>query len=280
MLAKLANYKTTTSYTFTTSNTISEYPFPPGLVSIEGGYITIGSVNYPLIPVESRQNYLELTAIQVIASGMPQRYFVERDSFKIWPTPQGTYTGVIYYHYRDRNLSVADFTGGTITVTNGSPTVTNDTALFTPAMVGRWFTVTDPTVAGQGYWYRVIAYVSTTVLTLYQTYTGTTCTTTSYNIGETPELPEELHALLPWGTAADFYGGMRKDPDSFTYYDNLFYTGSPTNSSREIGKAVAMGGLIGGINNYSDRDKRKIIRRKGSLNQFSAQVFGTHLNAS
>lgn len=280
----------TTTFTYTLSAAIStsatnspSSPYAPGLVSVEGGFITIGSVNYPLRPLLSRWNDEQLNAIQIQASAIPQFYFVEQDSFKIWPIPQTTYTGTIYYHYRDRNLSVADYSASTVSLTQGSNLVTGSGTTFTSAMVGRWFTITDSTVQGQGYWYRISGYTDATHISL-GSLTGpvnwgnASCSGATYNIGETPEIPEELHSILAWGTASDFYGGMRKDPENAAMYDNLFWTGSPTNTSRKEGDSNITGGLLGAIDLYKDRDNRHLIKRKPKLSPLNYKVWATTLS--
>lgn len=284
ILAKMANYKTIKSYSFSTSSSTQIYPFPPGLVTIEGGWIQVGSVKYPLQPIESRYNWEQLNAIQIQASALPQFYFVEQDSFQIWPIPQATYSGVIYYHYRDRNLSVNDYSTGTITVTNGSATITGSGVTFTKAMVGRWFTVTDPTSDGQGYWFRVTGFTDSSNLTVGTNngqavnYPYTTGSGYTYRIGETPEIPEEGHVILSWGTASDYYAAMRKDMEAGVYYDNLFYTGAGNNNSRDFEDRKIMGGLIGLVNSYRDRDDRTIVRRRPKLNPLQYKVFATTLS--
>lgn len=284
VLAKMNNYKTVKPYTFSTSANAQVYPFPPGLVTIEGGYITVGSVKYPLQPINSRLNIEKLNAITIQASALPQFYFVEQDSFQIWPTPQAAYTGKIYYRFRDRNLSVADFISGTITLTLNSNIVSIAGSTFTSAMVGRWLTVTDPTVVGQGYWYRLTGYTDSTHMTLgtndatAMNWLNATASTTQYLIGETPELPEEMHQILAWGTAADYFGTMTKDKDAFQWNNNLFYTGSPEDSRRNFEDREIVGGLIGGVNTYRDRDSRTIIRRRPRLNPLESKVFATTLS--
>lgn len=284
MLAKMNNYKTVKPYTLTTSSNQQIYPFPPGLVTIEGGYITVGSVNFPLQPINSRFNIESLNAIMIQASALPQFYFVEQDTFQIWPIPQAAYTGKIYYHFRDRNLTVEDVTAGTITLTSGSSIVTNSAADFTPAMVGRWLTVTDPATPGQGYWFRIVGYTNTTTVTLGGldgtpvTWPYATATPASYRIGETPELPEEMHQLLVYGTVSDYYGLLQKDPVNAAKYDNAFWTGSYDNTSRDENNDNISGGLIGAINLYKDRDNRTIIRRRPKLNPLQYKVFATTLS--
>lgn len=281
----------TTTFTYTLAASIStsatntaSAPYAPGLVSVEGGYITIGSVNYPLRPLNSRWNDEQLNAIQIQASAIPQFYFVEQDSFKIWPIPQATYTGTIYYHYRDRNLSVADYTTGTVSLTQGSNLVTGSGTTFTAAMVGRWFTVTDTTVPGQGYWYRITGYTDATHISLGSLtqpveWGNANCSGATYLIGESPEIPEELHSILAWGTAADFYGGMRKDPVSAAMYDNLFWTGNPQNANRQDSDSSITGGLLGGINLYKDRDNRHIIKRRPKLSPLQYKIFASTLSS-
>lgn len=284
ILAKMNNYKTVKPYTVSTSNNTQVYPFPPGLVTIEGGYITVGSVNYPLTPITSRYNWEQLNAIQIQASALPQFYFVEQDTFQIWPIPQATYTGKIYYHFRDRNLSVADYSAGSVSLTNGSNIVTGSGTTFTSAMVGRWFTITDTTVPGQGYWYRIVGYTDATHITLGAldgtavNWSNATVSGASYRIGETPELPEEMHTLLLWGAVSDYYAALQKDAQAATTYNNMFYTGDPNNSSRNFEDKTVTGGLIGAVNLYRDRDDRVVIRRRPKLNPLQYKVFATTLS--
>jgi hypothetical protein len=87
-----------------------------------------------------------------------------------------------------------------------------------------------------------------------------------------------MHVILSWGTAADYFGSMRKDPEAFRQYDNLFWTGDIANDSRDWTNTKIAGGLIGGINSYKDRDSRTIIRRKPKLNPLQYKVFATTLS--
>ena len=152
MLAKLKNYKTQMIGTFTTvsgKDQTYDYPYPVGMVDIDGAYITIGAVNFPLKVLNAEYNWEQLNAIQIQASALPQFLFPRRDGFGVWPLPQAAYTGTIIYHYRDRNLSVADYSIGTVQVQIGASAtaIVGTNTVWTAAMVGRWFTVTDTTLA-------------------------------------------------------------------------------------------------------------------------------------
>lgn len=278
MLAKLRNYKTTTSTTFATIANTQYYPFPLGTISILGMFITIGSVNYPLQIISTIFGWEELNAILIQASALPQFYFPRRDDFGIWPIPQAVYTGTISYHYRDHNLSIADSSGGTITLTNGSATLTGTASVFTAGMVGQWVTVTDTTVPGWGYWIRITGYTNANTLTLFQNWPNATVSTTGYKIGQTPEIPEELHMLLAAGVTADYYTYIQKDLASAAPYENIFWTGDPANPSRQEGSGKIGAGLIGGVDRYNDRDDSRVIKRKPRLNPLQYKVWATSLS--
>ncbi len=278
MLAKLRNYKTATSTTFSTAASTQFYPFPLGTISIMGMFITVGSVNYPLQIISTIFGWEQLNAILIQASALPQFYFPTRDQFGIWPIPQAIYTGTIYYHYRDHNLSIADVTGGTVTLTNGSATVTGTTSIFTPAMVGLWLTVTDTTVPGWCYWIRISGYTDANTLTIFQNWPNATTSTTGYKIGQTPEIPEELHQLLAEGVTADYYTFIQKDLASAAPYDNLFWTGDAANNDRQEGNGKIGAGLLGGVNRWNDRDDARVIKRKPRLNPLQYKVWAVSLS--
>lgn len=279
MLAKLKNYKTYISSTFSTVASTQYYSNPPGYVTSDGIVITVGSVNYPLKLISSEYLWEQLNAVLLQASALPQFYFPRRDDFGVWPIPQAVYTGTIYYHYRDRNLMVDDYAAGTITVTSGSATVTGSGTAFTAGMVGRWLFIDDTTVPGHGYEYRITGYTSATSLTLARTFVGTTTSgISSYRIGETPEIPEELHQCLADGVTAGYYADIRKDPTNAQMFLNKFYTGDMVNASRNEGDTQIAAGLIGGINRYNDREDERIIDRRPQLNPLQWKPWSTVLS--
>lgn len=279
-LAKMKNYKTEIyEDEFQTIAGDQYYSFPVGTIRFEGIYITVGSVNYPLRPITSLYEWQKLNSILIQASQMPQFYFPRQDSFGIWPIPQAVYTGKASYYYRDRNLLVPDYTEGTVALSgSGSTTVTGSGTNFTAAMAGRWFTVTDTSIPGQGYWYRIPTVTDGTHLELHTDWDASTLSGAAYRIGETPELPEEMHQILAFGTAADYYGTMQKDKDAFAWNNNMFYTGDPINTSKDYNDKKITGGLIGGVSNYSNRDERVVIRRRPHLNPLQTKVFATTLS--
>lgn len=200
-----------------------------------------------------------MNAMQIQPSAIPQFYFPRKDDFGIWPIPQAVYTLNFFAFSRDRNLLVADYATGTALCTIADATVVGTGTTWTTAMVGRWFTITDTTKVGQGYWYRVVTFTDTTHLELDRVWDAATITTSTYRIGESPEIPEETHILLPAGTASDYYAGLRNDIVKATWWDNTFWTGSGVNASRDKNDKNIAAGLIGLIKNYENRDKSNLV---------------------
>lgn len=250
----MQNYVTQDQKTDVTVANQQYYPYQPGTQQLENLTITVGNIAYPVICISSEQEWDRLNQTLIQSTTIPQFFFPRRDDFGIWPIPRAAYTITENRLLRDRNLSQADYTTGTVSLTNGSATVTGSGTTFTAAMVGRWFQAPD------GYWYRILSFTSTTVITLNRTYVGTTGTGLSYLIGESPELPEEGHEILNWGVIADYYGLIKKDLDSSTRFENKFFTGDMQNSDRE-GRNI-IGGLIGLRNRYASRSNNKIIYDK------------------
>jgi hypothetical protein len=107
----------------------------------------------------------------------------------LYPVPSSNVTDGLSISFEPQHvlLTQADFTADTITVSNGSINVTHSGTGFTPQMVGRWVQVTDGT---DGRWYRIAAYVSTSVLQLENYYEGISGSAKPFKIGEVMKIPQ------------------------------------------------------------------------------------------
>ncbi len=279
VLSRLADYMTQGSWTTETVASQQYYGYPPGMQSLDSVKITVGSVNYPISTIYSQHAWDVLNALQIQPTAIPQFIFPTKDDFGIWPIPQDVYTITFAGFNRDRNLAIDDYSTGTITLTQGSADIVGTNTTFTPAMVGRWLCVTDSTIYGQGYFYRIASYTSAVGISLDQPWQNdTTATAVAFKIGESPEIPEEGHVILLDGVTADFYGGQRDDNEVAQMWENKFWTGDRTNSARDTGNQNIAGGLIGLMNRYASRDKKRIISRqpKPFLPQY--KVFATQIS--
>lgn len=267
-MAELSLYQTQGQATASTVASQQYYHNPVGFGQIETGTVTVGSIAYPLRPIDSQLTWDQMNQTLISTSAIPQFFFQRRDDWGIWPIPQAVYTITLNYTLRDRNLVTADYTTGTVTVTNNSQTLTGSGTTFTTAMIGRWF-ATD----NDRYWYRISGYTSATVLTLETSFEGTTGASQTYRIGESPEIPEEGHELLSTGPTADWYAGPRGDITKATWWNNVFWTGDGNNNDRT--SRDIKGGLIGLKRRYDTRSNSGIVRRKPYRGNVNDKLFAT-----
>lgn len=260
--SEITNLATQQARTASTIVNQQYYHLPMGIVDMESVTVTIGGIAYPLITVDSEIQWERINQTLVSTTALPSFIFPRRDDFGIWPTPQGVYTITFYPHIRDRSLTADDYTTGTVSVTNSSQTVTGSGTTWTNAMVGRWFIMNDNTQQGEGFWYRIGAVGSTTSLTLETSYEQTTIASgANYKIGESPELPEEIHLNLAAGVVSDYYAGPRGNIENGTWFNNVFWTGDGNNSKRDGEKFT--GGILGAKQRYAGRNNGAIVWKHG-----------------
>ena len=138
ILASLESYINQEAGTLTTVADTQYYDYPPDIVSLDSVAVTVNSVVYPLTTIYDQGLWDWLNAITVQPTTFPQFVFPRKDDFGLWPIPQAAYTTTFNAFQRDRNLLVADYTTGTVTLTNADATVTGSGTTFTAGMVGRW----------------------------------------------------------------------------------------------------------------------------------------------
>lgn len=220
-IAVMRRYWTRVSKTTDLVASQQYYQYPTDAIRITGAVITSGGINYPLEVVTSEAQWRRLNIMTSGTISIPTYYFVRgQDEIGIWPTPsENVVAGLeIYYEPRVPNLTQDDFTTGTVSVTNGSTTITHSAAGFTTKMVGRYFQTTDAT---DGLWYKIVAYIDASNLTLENYYQGISGATATFLIGECPPMPEEYHeSLIDY--AAYRYFLDRKDVGVASEYKSLF----------------------------------------------------------
>ena len=108
---------------------------------------------------------------------------------------------------------------------------------------------------------------------------GTTDSSSTYIIGESPEIPVELHELIPYRVSGIYYLTYRADPKKAKPFFNTFYTGDPHNDRRE-GKIE--GGLMGAINRYKTmgRDNSQLVQMGKRRFVYGDQVWSIVLQNS
>jgi hypothetical protein len=178
----------------------------------------------------------------------------------------------VTYLPRYKDMMSEDYTDGTLSLTNNSTAIVGSGTTFTSSMEGRWLKVNS-----DGYWYRISSVTDSTNIVLSESYKGVTSSGEQYTIGESPDIPEELHEILPYRAAQMYFLQKRASSEKAVIYGNLFYTGDPQNGSRETNKAV--GGILGAKRRYASRSTSPIVKRGGNkdIDPVASVIFGTSI---
>lgn len=208
-------------------------PFDYGkLISIkskEGNYYTT------LTQVKSRNDWNTLTDVPY-ESNYLSHFYINDGTISFFPTPSVSGDDiVIYYKKITRDLANADYTTGTISVTAGSTTITGAGTTFTTAMVGRYIKVN-----ADGFWYRIVGFTSTTVLTIENEYEGTTVAGAAFTIGEMSVLPEN-YDVAPVYYAASQYWYQNNDITRGTQYERMYNEKVKELENEYVNTTFAMG---------------------------------------
>lgn len=202
------------------------FKLAPNFIRIHTVTATIGNQVYPVSPEESQEKWNQRLYTNRTQS-RPTTYFIRPrmgvggSEILFDPIPSSTgLTVTINYAANARDLEVDQYTTGTITATNGSTTITGSGTTFTAAMVGRYFKVNDET--GDGNWYRITGYSSSTSITIENKYDGSTVSGKNYIIAEAFYLPEDLQMAPVEYTMWYYYLGIRKDAKQAREWGNKY----------------------------------------------------------
>ena len=114
---------------------------------------------------------------------------------------------------------------GNVSVTNGSSTVTGSGTAFTVTTnagnESRWIQFAQPT--GDNLWYQIASVDSTTSITLYQPYQGTTVTNSQgFTIGQMPLIAEDFQDMVVWKSLMYYFASIKKDQEQVTTYKDIY----------------------------------------------------------
>lgn len=267
VLSSFSSWKNQQTQTAVTTANQQYYSYPPGVVNIESATVTQGTIVYPVKVVNSQTEWNYINQYPNTNTMIPQFIFPRSQDFGIWPIPVAANTLTLTYIYTTIPLNQVDYFTGTTTVTNNSVTVTSSGADFTTSMIGRYYVLTDSSGNPIDFWYKIVDVDSgDDELTLQSFYEGLTAATQNYLVAQVPDLPDEAHILLSWGTTADWFA-QRGDTKKASEFNNMFYTGDAQNSKRE---GIAMGGLLGIRDRYAERSDSKIVtmNKKSRMNYY------------
>lgn len=170
------------------------YQTPVDCVRVLGMTVVVTTNYQPVVKeIRSEFQWRQITSYPM-ASNWPTYYFtLGNDEISLWPVPSQDVTNGLrlYYQPTTGSLTVDDVTSesasATVTVTNGSTTVTATAGVFDPDMAGLWFQVTDTT---DQTWYEIVS-STTTGLVLKSAYTATSGGSHSWRIGQLSIIPQQ-----------------------------------------------------------------------------------------
>lgn len=197
-----------------------DYQLPMVVQRVMGVSYKYGDNYFPLTEVGSEQKWERLNAVPSATIGIPRFFYPKaKHIISIYPTPgEEVVEGLkVSFEARQGDIYSDDYTTGTVTVTNGSTTLTHSAAGFTQAMVGRYFHVTN---GNDDNWYQIVDYVDTSTLTLGNYYEGISGSGTTFEIGITPDIPEEYHKSIVYYGVGQVY--LRRDPKKAVDFMVLF----------------------------------------------------------
>jgi len=211
------------------------YPAPPNFSKMKTLTITIGALKWTPKEVLSRQEWDELNVFPYYAD-IPNNFFIypagnQGVQVGIWPIPSTTGNVLTYnYKYRIPDLSIPDYTTpGTISVNQGSTTVTGTTTSFTPTtnqqLESRWIQIAQN--KGDNLWYQIDHISSATDITLFTPYQGinvTNAAASSYTIGQMPIIMEDFHDMLLWKALAYYFTSIVDNKGKREEYQNYYNT--------------------------------------------------------
>ncbi len=139
------------------------------------------------------------------------------------------------YQIRVPDLTLDDYSAGSVSVTNGSTTSLTVTgsgtswlSTFSPTPgsvknLNLWIQFTSP--LGDGNWYQIDTVDSNTQITLLQPYQGAAASGVSYTIGQMPLILEDFQDLLVYRTLEIYYSSVNKDMEKKAVYRELYNEG-------------------------------------------------------
>lgn len=226
------------------------YPLPPNYSKLKDVTITVGNLMWTLIEVNSREAWDKLNVFPYYAD-IPNNYFIFPGGDRgpllgIWPIPSTT-GNVISFNYKFRvpDLSLDDYSTGTVAISNGGLTITGAGSSWrvttNPQLESRWIQINSSATAansGDALWYQVRSVDSATQITLYQPYQGTSVTAGTYTLGQMPLIAEDFQDMLVWKALTYYFSSIVdnkvKAAEYKTFYDTKLALLNEYSSSNSI----------------------------------------------
>lgn len=216
-------------YTLTTAASTQFTTLPMYVDRVSSIYVTVGSTRWSPIECPSRDAWDRLNMV-AFTSDFPTYWYVYNGQLGLYPTPSSAGNTITINAKRlQKDLSVADYTTGTITTvatSGGVTTVTGSGTTWTAKMVGRYIRITDTDTAltGDGFWYQIATVPTSTTLTLTRAYGGTALAAASatYTIAQVSLIPEQYQSLPIYKALQVFFTSVDPNTEKAQLYGGLY----------------------------------------------------------
>jgi hypothetical protein len=183
---------------------------------ITGGVkVQIGSNTYVPREAPTKEYFDYLTSTTNYSSNYPEWFYVFNNQLAFFPNPSQSGNQITYtFDVTLQDLSIADYTTGTISSTKNSQTLTGSASVWSSPMAGRWIRIDATNVAassGDNVWYQILSVQSSTSLTLVKPYAGSSIAGGTYTIGQMPILPEAFQDLPVFDAVCVYYSTIQPE---------------------------------------------------------------------
>lgn len=195
--------------------------------------VTIGTTDYTPKEAPTRKFWEKLNESSSTTSDTPEWFYLFNNQIGFYPKPSSSTANAITVtdHYKGKDLSIADYTTGTIvTATNAGTTIVGSGTSWTDKMKDMWIRITDSTTTntGDGNWYQISSVTNATTLVLTRNYEGTSIVAGSanYTIGQCSLVPEEYQILPVYYALYLYFLSVAPDKEKRDDYKTLYNEGA------------------------------------------------------
>lgn len=181
-------------------------------------YVYTGSIWYAPIEVKTDQEWRILNRT-VITSDIPQFWFQNNETrqVEIFPVPASAGNTIrMGFTKRLADLSVADYTTGTVTTVADDATITGSGTTWLDNMVGMYFSVNGTNTQLDNIWMKVESFTSTTSLELQQS-PNAAVSGASYTIAQMIPFPDGFEDIPLNYALWQYYKKRRRRADAGDY---------------------------------------------------------------
>lgn len=206
------------------------YVLPSDFEVIENVTVQIGGYLWQPTASPSRKHFDMINLIPYY-NDYPQFFYIWNNQINLWPIPSSS-ANVITINYKSRlvDMSQADVTTGTVSITTATSAITGAGTSFASWMgQSGWLRIPHSTTVtatnGDNKWYQISSVASATALTLINAYAGATVAGGAFTVGDIPILPEDYQDLPLYRAMYIYHNSIVPDANKAKLYKALYDEG-------------------------------------------------------